>query len=270
VLRRILNELKTIDEEAERAPILRHEAAIALAYTAFGLLALHYLKLHSSLQTLLSTLDAWFGRPAGSLLRELHDTGYLGLISQAWWGAWHALIYLLIPILIIRYRHRQPLTRYGLCWGDTRHWAGWYVVLATPIVVFALLASQRADFLNHYPFYKLAGRSWFDLISWELIYLSQFFALEFFFRGYLLHALKPRFGALAIAVMVIPYTMIHFPKPWLEATGAIAFGFFLGLLALRSRSMIGGFAVHAIVALSMDLFALARTDRLPAAFWPPG
>jgi membrane protease YdiL (CAAX protease family) len=75
---------------------------------------------------------------------------------------------------------------------------------------------------------------------------------------------------LAIAVMVIPYTMIHFPKPWLEATGAIAFGFFLGLLALRSRSMIGGFAVHAIVALSMDLFALARTDRLPGPIWPPG
>ena len=270
MLNRISKELAAIHRESTDVIALRNEAAIALAVTAFGLLALHYLKLFTSLQASLLVLDDWTGQPAGTLLQALKETGFLGLISQAWWGVWHALIYLLIPILIIRYWHRQPLSRYGLCWGDTRRWLGWYVVLATPIVVFALLASQRTDFLHQYPFYKSAGRSWIDLLSWELIYLSQFFGLEFFFRGYLLHALKPRLGALAIGVMVIPYTMIHFPKPWLEATGAIAFGFFLGLLALRSRSMMGGFFVHGVVAVSMDLFALARTDRLPVVFWPTG
>lgn len=270
MLQRIARELEIISREAAETQPLRNEAAIALAVTAFGLLALHYLKLYTSMQALLLTVDDWLGQASGTLLRELQETGFLGLISQAWWGTWHAIVYLLVPIAVIRYVHRQPLSRYGLCWGDTRRWTGWYIVLATPIVVFALLASQRTEFLQQYPFYKFAGRSWMDLLAWELIYLSQFFGLEFFFRGYLLHALKPRIGALAIGVMVVPYTMIHFPKPWLEASGAIAFGFFLGVLALRSRSIMGGFLVHAVVAVSMDMFALTRSDRLPNTFWPIG
>ena len=38
---------------------------------------------------------------------------------------------------------------------------------------------------------------------------------------------------------------------WMEATGAILFGLFLGLLALRSRSIWGGFLVHAGVAVTI-------------------
>ena len=40
--------------------------------------------------------------------------------------------------------------------------------------------------------------------------------------------------------MIVPYLMIHFAKPWLEASGAILFGLLLGVLALRSRSIWGG------------------------------
>ncbi|WP_428623233.1 CPBP family glutamic-type intramembrane protease, partial [Sedimenticola sp.] len=58
------------------------------------------------------------------------------------------------------------------------------------------------------------------------------------------------------------------PKPWLEATGAILFGFFLGVLAMRTRSIWGGVAVHAGVALSMDFAAIARKGGLPENWWP--
>ena len=68
--------------------------------------------------------------------------------------------------------------------------------------------------------------------------------------------------------MVLPYLMIHFPKPWLEATGAIFFGVFLGVLALRSRSIWGGVVVHACVALSMDVMALVQTGKIPSQWWP--
>ena len=43
-----------------------------------------------------------------------------------------------------------------------------------------------------YPFYKHAGDSWADFLGWESVYILQFFALEFFFRGFLLHGLKHR------------------------------------------------------------------------------
>jgi uncharacterized protein len=62
--------------------------------------------------------------------------------------------------------------------------------------------------------------------------------------------------------------MIHFGKPWLEATGAIFFGLFLGILAMRSKSIWGGFGVHAGVAISMDIASLYQQDALPKIFWP--
>jgi membrane protease YdiL (CAAX protease family) len=68
--------------------------------------------------------------------------------------------------------------------------------------------------------------------------------------------------------MCLPYLMIHFPKPWLEATGAILFGMFLGVLALRSRSIWGGVFVHAGVAVSMDIAALLQTRGLPVRWLP--
>ena len=40
--------------------------------------------------------------------------------------------------------------------------------------------------------------------------------LEFFFRGFILHGTKQRFGFYAIFVMIIPYCMIHFGKPIVE------------------------------------------------------
>ena len=75
-------------------------------------------------------------------------------------------------------------------------------------------------------------------------------------------------GANAVFVMCVPYLMIHFAKPWPEATGAILFGLFLGILALRSRSIWGGAAVHMSVALSMDMLALMQRGHLPTRWWP--
>jgi membrane protease YdiL (CAAX protease family) len=62
--------------------------------------------------------------------------------------------------------------------------------------------------------------------------------------------------------------MIHFTKPWLEATGAILFGLFLGVLALRTRTIWGGVLVHVSIAFSMDLAALLQTKGVPHQWWP--
>ena len=63
--------------------------------------------------------------------------------------------------------------------------------------------------------------------------------------------------------MCLPYLMLHFPKLWPESMGAILFGFFLGILAVRSRSIWGGVAVHVSIALTMDIAALLQTRGLP-------
>ena len=52
------------------------------------------------------------------------------------------------------------------------------------------------------------------------------------------------FGAGAIWSMVVPYCMIHYGKPYLEACAAIIAGVVLGSLAMRTRSIYAGFLVH--------------------------
>jgi membrane protease YdiL (CAAX protease family) len=147
----------------------------------------------------------------------------------------------------------------------------WLYGLCLAVVVPAmLLVARQPDFGSYYPFYKLSSRSWLDLLLWESMYFAQFFALEVFFRGFWLVALRHSLGSGAIFSMCVPYCMIHYGKPYLEANGAIIAGIVLGSLSMRTKSIYSGFLVHITVALSMDLLSLWHRHALPTVFWPPG
>ena len=75
--------------------------------------------------------------------------------------------------------------------------------------------------------YHGASRSWLDFWVWEVIYIGQFLSLDIFFRGFWLRGARA-LGMGAIFSMLVPYVMIHFPKPYLEACGAIVAGVVLG------------------------------------------
>jgi uncharacterized protein len=241
---------------------------IVLFSVCVSLLMLDYLKNYTALYTLLTYVSTWQELPPDYWLNQLHNSIFGDLFHHAWWGFWHVITYVLIPIFVLKvFIHESPLN-YGWRWGQThKHWQG-YLALLSPILVFVVMVSYRKDFVDHYPFYNLAGRSFLDFLAWETIYLIQFASLEFFFRGYIVQTLRPYYGSSAIWIMIVPYLMIHFGKPWLEATGAIFFGLFLGILALRSRSIWGGFCVHAGVAISMDIASLMQQDELPQRLLP--
>ncbi len=270
--RLIFTSLDVIDAEPESYSLSRKDATRrvfwVLACVSSCLLLIHYMKYFSSMQATLALISSWQGESSSYWLNKLRDSGFLRLLSYAWWTGWHIVGYVIIPFIIIKKVIKTSFVDMGWRWNDTsKHWRG-YALLLSPILIFIFLVSFRADFLQHYPFYKDAHRSWFDLITWEVLYLTQFVCLEFFFRGFFLNALRPAVGANAIWIMCVPYLMIHFPKLWMEATGAILFGLFLGLLALRSRSIWGGFLVHAGVAVTMDIASLLRQDKIPSVFWP--
>jgi membrane protease YdiL (CAAX protease family) len=123
--------------------------------------------------------------------------------------------------------------------------------------------SFSKGFLQTYPFYRLAPGEplWPRFVVWEVIYAVQFVSLEFFFRGYLLHALRRRFGAYAIFAAMVPYCMIHFQKPVLETLGATFAGIILGFMSLKTRSVWLGACLHVAVALTMDAAALWHMGR---------
>lgn len=190
--------------------------------------------------------------------------------AHLYWALARVAGYVFIPFALWKLIFpRDSLLDMGLrTRGFFRH--AWIYVAATAVVVPAvLLVAQQPDFANYYPFYRNSSRSWFDFGIWELAYFAQFLALEMFFRGFMLGALRRTMGSAAIFVMAVPYCMIHYGKPYLEAQGAIIAGVVLGSLAMRTRSIYAGFMVHVTIAGLMDWVALFMRDALPDVFWPP-
>jgi len=181
---------------------------------------------------------------------------YWELRGYAWWSGWRVLGYAIVPMLVLACLPGQRIRDYHVSLrGFGKHlWI--YGELFAAVLPFVLLASTTGSFRHTYPFYRIANRSYADLVMWEALYAVQFLALEFFFRGFILQGLRRALGANAIFVMLVPYCMIHYGKPLPETLGAIGAGLILGTLAMRTRSIWGGVLIHVGVATTMDVLAL--------------
>jgi hypothetical protein len=219
------------------------------------------------LVALIMVFQEYYGdRPAFEhyLGARFSGSRWRALLSFAWWAGAKVIGYLIVPSLVLRAMGAR-LRDYGVgVRGLGRHlWI--YAALYVGLLPLVVAASYTRPFLETYPFYKLAGRSWSDFVAWELMYASTFVALEFFYRGFMIFALRRSLGAYAIFVMIVPYCMVHFHKPVAEVCGAIFAGVALGTLALATRSIWCGVLLHISVAWTMDLLALAHTTGLPGS-----
>ena len=238
---------------------LDRRAITALAYTAFGLTCIYYLKdIEAVARSLKGTGLEWFG----NILTLSPDNN---LPALAWWVAVVTVFYFVGPILIIRNVWDGDVRDFGL---KLRIEPGFWKLLAACTAVMlplVYLMSLTEGFAAKYPFLRIfndepyIGRT---LVIWELIYFVQFFGLEFFFRGFLVHSLKRSLGLYSIFVMTVPYCMIHFGKPPAETLSAIAAGIFLGWLSYRNGSIWLGLILHCVVAFWMDILALANKGML--------
>ena len=206
------------------------------------------------------TLQEYIGQ-RGFFVRNFPELAYGEdgeILRHAWWAGWRFLGYVVIPAAVILALPGERLRDYFLSFKGFRTHVWIYLLLFALILPFVVGASRFAEFQLIYPFYKWANRSALDFWMWEALYIIQFISLEFFFRGFMLKALRPRFGSGAIFVMVVPYCMIHFGKAMPETLGAIVAGVVLGTLAMRTRSIWGGVLIHVAVAVTMDLLAVAH------------
>lgn len=238
------------------AASLNQESLRIYLLAAFCLVGLHYFaSTGTALRTLTELgLDGW----SQSFRAWIFSGTDAALNQRLFWALASDVLYLLIPLLCLRYWSYRPLKAYGLNISrEPGFWKlyGYALLVMLPLVTW--MASTSA-FQHLYPFYKpVLKEGW--LLRWtvyELAYLSQFFALEFFFRGMLVHGLRPVLGIQAIPAMMLPYCMLHFGKPLPETIASIAAGLVLGLVSYRSRSIALGFLLHGSVALSMDTLVL--------------
>jgi uncharacterized protein len=187
-----------------------------------------------------------------------------GFNKLMFWGLIQVLSYVAIPLLVITLVLRERPADFGLRVKGILRQGGTYGMLFAVSVPFVVLASTTAAFQAKYPFYGLAPGEglWPRMVVWWVVYAAQFVALEFFFRGFLVHGLKWRLGYMAVFVMIVPYNMLHFEKPMLEALAAIAGGYVLGSLSLKTRSIWWGAMLHIAVAGTMDLLSLSHKGLL--------
>jgi membrane protease YdiL (CAAX protease family) len=223
------------------------------------------------------TVD-WGGGPNAAATHHLtllhaqswaQDPRWNELYGLMYWSFTRTLGYFVVPALLMLFWRRDRLKDYGLRAKGFLSHAWIYALFFGIVLVAVVIVSQTGEFSHYYPFYHDASRSWFDFLAWELVYASQFFTLEFFFRGFLVFAGREAMGSAVVMAMVVPYCMIHFGKPWAEALAAILAGTVLGTLSLKTRSIWSGFLIHVTVAVSMDVAALLQTRGLPGGIHLP-
>lgn len=183
---------------------------------------------------------------------------YAGFSYYAYWSIFNIVALVIVPLIYTSLFTPFKLKDLGLGFSrKASHW-GWYVGLYLAVLPPVVVASFMPSFIKTYPACDEALRSVQHFLVWELIYAAQFFAVEFFYRGFLVHTLKYALGSSAVVVMMVPYCMFHFGKPLPECLGSIVAGLVLGSLSLKIGNIWGGVALHSGVAMSMDVLALVQ------------
>jgi len=219
------------------------------------------------------------------LLRPLEYAGFLGWVegsfsglinAETWmspenysfgfllyWACGQTLLYVVPPIIFIRFVCKKSLGDYGVKLKGVFSLWWMYILMLAVMLPIVFVVSRSDGFQATYPFFEPLPNEplWPRFWIWEVAYFLQFVGLEFFFRGFLLHGIRRRFGAYAIFVMMVPYCMIHFGKPMPETFAAIFAGIILGFMSLKTRSIWMGAALHVTVALTMDTCALWRAGK---------
>jgi hypothetical protein len=186
-------------------------------------------------------------------------------IDPGWNNYWSHIFYWPIRVLILTlilfvfwriYHRRQPF--YGLTIRKfTLTPYLWMLVVMLPLIT---LASTQPDFQRMYP--KLdnilplpndATPAWYYKLLFELSYGSDFFAIELFFRGFLVIGFVKWVGKDAILPMAVFYCTIHFGKPMGECISSFFGGLLLGIVSYHTRSIYGGLIVHLGIAWLMEL-----------------
>lgn len=178
---------------------------------------------------------------------------------QLLYWVFHLLIfYVFIPFLFISFILKERIKDYGLKLNGMFLYYHYYLIAFVLIFPIVLIASFSSVFQITYPFFVPLDKAEIVpyFLIWEFAYILQFFALEFFFRGFIVQGLKTQMGIYSVFVMVVPYCMIHFSKPLPECIGSIFAGVFLGLMSYRTNSVWLGAFLHVGVAVSMDLLSL--------------
>ncbi len=175
--------------------------------------------------------------------------------AASWLGG-----FLWISLLIIVI-HRLLEGRWALYWVQKPSRLLPYLLLLLLMAPLVMAAAASDSFSEMYPRAQELSRNQLTVIRWskvaffEICYLVDFLSIELFFRGMMVAVLSRFLGVQAILPVAFFYFSIHLGKPLPEAAGSFLGALVLGSIALQTKSVWGGWIVHAGIAMLMELLA---------------
>ncbi len=185
-----------------------------------------------------------------NLSHLFNSSEFLILYEYLYWFFTDILLLLFIPLLVILFFFKEKPDNYGLMIGDYK--AGlkisfYAIFISIPVIWFATSSFENYPTLlisvTGFPVYIYFASLFFYMIAWEFIW-----------RGYMLFGLFEKFGYYALFIQMIPFVILHNGKPAVETFGAIAGGLLLGVIALRTKSILYPVIIH--------FFVIAFTESL--------
>lgn len=164
-----------------------------------------------------------------------------------------ALLLGALPVAVARGVTRRPLGALGLGVGRWREGLRW-VALGVPLACAAAwIAAGDPAMRAVYPLYPRVGSTAPGFAAYALLQLLYYGAWEVLFRGVLLFGLERHIGGRAANLVQTALSVTaHFGRALPETAAALPAGLVFGAVALRTRSVWYGAAIHWTVGVTMD------------------
>jgi len=166
------------------------------------------------------------------------------------------IIYGFSPIVPMFLFKNKPAD-YGIDIGNFKVWIKDLVIFLWIMLIILLIVFKFTRFKSTYPLSLTARLGLRNFFIYEAVQLFHMMGWEFFFRGFMLFGLAKKIDKnLAILIQTIPFAILHYRKPPLEAYGSIFAGIFLGIIAIRGKSFLPCAILHFLVALFADILGI--------------
>jgi membrane protease YdiL (CAAX protease family) len=158
-----------------------------------------------------------------------------------------------IPFFIFRNRPRN----YGISFGNLKIWPKDILFYLAVMAVVLVISFKFSRLKVTYPLYYKAKLGLDHFLIYQAVQLFHMIGWEFFFRGFMLFGLSKKMDPkLAILIQTIPFALMHYRKPPLEAYGSIFAGVFQGAIAVQAGSFLPCAILHWLVALAADVIGI--------------
>lgn len=183
---------------------------------------------------------------------------YEDLSAYSLWFLVDSLLFFVVPGIIIKTLFKESLRDYGVKLGNSKLGVVILIISNLFLIPIIYFVSSSKTFSNYFPLMESATYNLIVFLSYEALFIIFIFAWEFIFRGYMLFGLEKKFGIYSIFIQMVPFVLLHIGKPFPETFFAVFGAIFLGYLALRTRSIMYGFLIHAFILISLDIIAYLR------------